>query len=267
MDPGETAELAAEIFGEERVRSAPRLDDAIETAVALADEAVAETGPGSGAVLITGSVITAGDARRLSPRPRRAAAQAVGQYTLPPLVHGRGTVMSGLDIRSLPSLLLAPLLPIPLEGKGIRQLCGTVLIMEAIVIGLAIPVAIVLEHANRGLAGGIGGALAVCAVLIGGVVGQLPGMGWALWAGTGLQALVIAAGVVVPAMYVLGVIFAALWVTGIWLARRHAPVKPQPSAPSANLTPASLTPAPPTSAPPPPRPPPPRPPPLPGAHS
>ena len=44
---------------------ADRLDDAIETAVALADEAVAETGPGTGGVLITGSVITAGDARRL----------------------------------------------------------------------------------------------------------------------------------------------------------------------------------------------------------
>ena len=99
--------------------------------------------------------------------------------------------------------------------------------MEAIVIGLAIPVAIVLEHANHGLAGGIGGGLAVCAVLIGGVVGR-PGMGWALWAGTGLQALVIAAGVVVPAMYVLGVIFAALWVTGIWLVRRHEPANPQP---------------------------------------
>jgi dihydrofolate synthase/folylpolyglutamate synthase len=69
MEPGETAELAAEIFGEERVQSAPRLDDAIEAAVALADEAAAESGPesgpGSGAVLITGSVITAGDARRL----------------------------------------------------------------------------------------------------------------------------------------------------------------------------------------------------------
>ena len=65
MDPGETAELAAEIFGEDRVASADRLDDAIDVAVALADETVAETGPGSGAVLITGSVITAGDARRL----------------------------------------------------------------------------------------------------------------------------------------------------------------------------------------------------------
>ena len=65
LDPEQTAELAVEIFGEERVQSAERLDDAIETAVALADEAVAETGPGSGGVLITGSVITAGDARRL----------------------------------------------------------------------------------------------------------------------------------------------------------------------------------------------------------
>ncbi len=121
-------------------------------------------------------------------------------------------------------------LGIPLVGKGIRQLCGTVLIMEAIVIGLAILPAIVLEHANRGLAGGIGGALAVCAVLIGGVVGR-PGMGWAVWAGTVLQLLVIAAGAVVPAMYVLGVIFAALWVTGLWLARRHEPSAPQPSTP------------------------------------
>ena len=112
-----------------------------------------------------------------------------------------------------------------------RQLCGTVLIMEAIVIGLAIPVAIVLEHTNRGLAGGIGGGLAVCALLIGGLVGR-PRMGWALWAGTVLQALVIAAGVVVPAMYILGAIFAALWVTGIWLARRiEPPEEAQTSSP------------------------------------
>jgi dihydrofolate synthase/folylpolyglutamate synthase len=65
MEVGEVAELAAEIFGEDRVASAARLDDAIEAAVALADEAEADGVPGSGGVLITGSVITAGDARRL----------------------------------------------------------------------------------------------------------------------------------------------------------------------------------------------------------
>jgi Protein of unknown function (DUF4233) len=123
------------------------------------------------------------------------------------------------------------MIDIPLEGKAIRQLCGTVLVMEAVVIGLAIPVAIVLEHANHGLAGGIGGALAVCAVLIGGVVGR-PHMGWALLAGTILQLLVIAAGVVVSAMYVLGAIFAVLWLTGIWLARHHQPSHPSTTTPA-----------------------------------
>ncbi|MGH3190484.1 MAG: DUF4233 domain-containing protein [Streptosporangiaceae bacterium] len=110
-----------------------------------------------------------------------------------------------------------------------RQLGGTVLIMEAIVIGLAIPVAIVLEHSDRALAGGVGGGLAVCAILLGGVVGRR-GMGWALWAATALQALVITAGAVVPAMFVLGAIFAALWITGIWLARRiHMTPVPSPA--------------------------------------
>ena len=140
---------------------------------------------------------------------------------------------------------------IPTEGKGIRQLCGTVLVFEAIVIGLAIPVAIVLEHANRALAGGVGGALAVCAVLIGGVVGR-PRMAWALVAGTVLQFLVIASGVVVSAMYTLGAIFAALWFTGIWLARRHAippaaplpaDAAPSPAAPSPATPPGTPAPA------------------------
>jgi hypothetical protein len=103
--------------------------------------------------------------------------------------------------------------------NGIRRLCGTVLAMEAVILGLAILPAIRLEHANRPLAGGIGGGLAVCALLLSGMVGR-PRMGWAVTAGTVLQILFIAAGVVLPAMYVLGVIFAALWFTGIWLARR-----------------------------------------------
>src|ERR1700728_4572082 len=60
METAEVAEIAAEIFGEDRVTSADRLDDAIEAAVTLADEAEADGVPGSGGVLITGSVITAG---------------------------------------------------------------------------------------------------------------------------------------------------------------------------------------------------------------
>ncbi len=100
-----------------------------------------------------------------------------------------------------------------------------------------------LEHANHGVAGGIGGALAVCAVLIGGVVGR-PRMGWAVLAGTVLQVLVIASGVVVPAMYALGAIFAALWVTGIWLARRHQPAPSAAPPPSAAPAPSPPRPRP-----------------------
>jgi dihydrofolate synthase/folylpolyglutamate synthase len=59
--------LAAEVFGEDRVQVAERLDDAIEIAVALADEASSGEDDvlGSAGVLITGSVVTAGDARAL----------------------------------------------------------------------------------------------------------------------------------------------------------------------------------------------------------
>lgn len=62
MPAEELAELAEGVFGPERVHVAQRLDDAIDQAVTLAEE----TGEFQGAgVLITGSVITAGDARVL----------------------------------------------------------------------------------------------------------------------------------------------------------------------------------------------------------
>lgn len=105
------------------------------------------------------------------------------------------------------------------SGKRVRQLCGTVLIMEAVIILLAIVPAKVLEHVDGGVAAGVGGGLALVAIGLGGVVGR-PRMGWALVAGTAFQVLVIVSGVWVHAMYVLGVIFGALWITGIWLARR-----------------------------------------------
>ena len=101
-----------------------------------------------------------------------------------------------------------------------RRLCATVLVFEAIVIGLAIPVAITIEHEPHLAAGLAGGVLAAVAVLLAAVVGR-PGQGWALAAGSLLQVAVIATGVVVPAMYVLGVVFAALWAVAIWLGLRY----------------------------------------------
>jgi dihydrofolate synthase/folylpolyglutamate synthase len=66
--------LAVPVFGPDRVRIAERLDHAIEIGVALADDADAagEGGPGKAGVLITGSVITAGDARVLLLEPGSA---------------------------------------------------------------------------------------------------------------------------------------------------------------------------------------------------
>ncbi len=100
-----------------------------------------------------------------------------------------------------------------------RRLCGTVLGMEAVVVLLAIVPAKMLEHVNGGTAATLGLGIAVLAILLAGLVGR-PRMGWVLYAGSVLQLLVIAAGMMIPAMYVLGVIFTVLWFTGIWLARK-----------------------------------------------
>jgi dihydrofolate synthase/folylpolyglutamate synthase len=62
MPVDELAALAVEIFGDERVEVVPRLDDAIDAAVRLAEE---EGDLGGAAVLITGSVVTVGEARVL----------------------------------------------------------------------------------------------------------------------------------------------------------------------------------------------------------
>jgi dihydrofolate synthase/folylpolyglutamate synthase len=65
------AEAAIEIYGEDRVTVAPKLSDAIDQAAALAEAGEAFGDPlGSGAVLVTGSVVTVGEARQLLGGPR-----------------------------------------------------------------------------------------------------------------------------------------------------------------------------------------------------
>ena len=60
------ADLAEEIFGEERVHRVPTLPSAVELAVALAEETDTGDGIVSGSgVIVTGSVVTAGEARTL----------------------------------------------------------------------------------------------------------------------------------------------------------------------------------------------------------
>jgi len=60
----ELAALAVQVFGPDRVSVQTRLDDAIEAAVRLAEDSSDGVLAGSG-VLVTGSVVTAGEARTL----------------------------------------------------------------------------------------------------------------------------------------------------------------------------------------------------------
>ena len=123
MDAEDLADVAESVFGAERVTIAPQLDEAIEVAVGLADEADA------------GSATAAGRARRRSSSPARSSRPARPACCWRPAARGR------------PSPRRRPRQPIT------KRLCMTVLIMEAIVIGLVIPVAIQIDHLAPGSAG------------------------------------------------------------------------------------------------------------------
>ncbi|MGW0531994.1 bifunctional tetrahydrofolate synthase/dihydrofolate synthase [Streptomyces sp. NPDC003032] len=62
MGADELAAIAVEVFGDDRVQVEPRLPDALEAAITLAEEEGEFSG---GGVLVTGSVITVGEARLL----------------------------------------------------------------------------------------------------------------------------------------------------------------------------------------------------------
>lgn len=62
MDVDSLAAIAVEVFGDDRVQVESRLDDALEAAITLAEEEAEYAGAG---VLVTGSVITVGEARLL----------------------------------------------------------------------------------------------------------------------------------------------------------------------------------------------------------
>lgn len=64
MAAQDLADLARDIFGDRRVQVADRMDDAIALAVDLAESS--DAGPYGTGILVTGSVVTAGDARTLA---------------------------------------------------------------------------------------------------------------------------------------------------------------------------------------------------------
>jgi hypothetical protein len=109
--------------------------------------------------------------------------------------------------------------PAPARKKAkrpiLRRLLSSVLVFEAIILVLAIPVAIKIENLHHNVAFGVGGGLALVAFLLAGFIGRGR---WALVVGAVLQFAIIAAGIEIPALYVLGIVFCALWFGGIYLA-------------------------------------------------
>jgi hypothetical protein len=99
---------------------------------------------------------------------------------------------------------------------GMRRLGSTVLGMEAIVAGLITPVAISVGGVAPALAVSVGIGLAVLCVLAAGLL-KRP-FGYVV--GSVVQVLAICTGLLVPVMFFLGAIFAALWITAIIVARR-----------------------------------------------
>lgn len=98
------------------------------------------------------------------------------------------------------------------------RLSSTVLALEAVVIALTIVPAVKLEHVAPMTATLAAGICVIAAIVL--AARARTHLPVTLVGGSVLQLLVIASGVVLPVMYILGGIFAVLWATGIWLGHR-----------------------------------------------
>jgi hypothetical protein len=104
---------------------------------------------------------------------------------------------------------------VPDPTRGLRGVYAAVLVLEAIVVGLALLVLPKFGVGATPLGVGLIGGLAVAMVVASGLQRRPWGLGLAL----GLQVATIACGLLVPALAVVGLIFAAVW-TGILLMGR-----------------------------------------------
>lgn len=94
------------------------------------------------------------------------------------------------------------------ERSVTESLLSIVLVLEALLVFFAMLVAFGLREVEPALAFGGGGVLIVLLVLAGGVLRH----SWGLAFGWVLQAALVAIGIVLPLMYVIGAAFLALWI-------------------------------------------------------
>ena len=102
------------------------------------------------------------------------------------------------------------------ERSPRRGMCAAVLSLEAIALGLTTPVMITIADVATGTALAVGLGLAAACLLLAGMLRAE----WAYLAGYVVQAAAIGLGFVVPVMFGLGAIFAALWAGADLLGRK-----------------------------------------------
>jgi uncharacterized protein DUF4233 len=99
--------------------------------------------------------------------------------------------------------------------KGLRGVYAATLTLEAIVVALAL---LVLPKFGEGATPfGVTTIAGLAVAMV--VAAGLQRRPWGLWFALGLQAVMIACGLLVPALGVMGVVFALVW-AGILLLRR-----------------------------------------------
>ena len=96
------------------------------------------------------------------------------------------------------------------------QFTQTILVLEALVVFFATLVAFALEVASAGVVWTVGGALTVVLVLLSGLV-RRPG---GYLAGTLAQVAVLACGLAVTMMFIVGGVFAVMWFVALRLGGR-----------------------------------------------
>ncbi|MFJ9556777.1 DUF4233 domain-containing protein [Nocardiopsis sp. NPDC101807] len=102
-----------------------------------------------------------------------------------------------------------------------RVVCAVVLLFEAIVIGLFIPVAISLEGMEPSTAASLWGGMAAVALVLSGLQKRK----WAHYAAWALQAAFLFTSFLVSGAMLIAVVFVSLWVTGVVMGRRTDEMK------------------------------------------
>lgn len=99
--------------------------------------------------------------------------------------------------------------------KGFRGVQAGTLVIEAIVVGLALPVVGTLGSGITSVQGWTVMAIAVALLAVCGVLRKR----WAIWVILALHAGLLAFVVALPSIAVIGVVFLAVWLWLMWLRR------------------------------------------------